>query len=237
MGKYLIPVLAFMIILGCKEQEPAPITIVDIGTLDRVGIARELNIINKYSPQVVAFDILFTRDSLEKDDELIEALSKTPNAVVAAALHRNHPEDVTRWDSLEQCHPKFNIADHGFSNLTITDDSVIVRELAMRQYYKRETELAFSYAVAGKYDQTKIKSEYKTGYTDFVFDNGTFDYRFKIISIKDLLEENFDKNDITGKIVLMGYVGNKDAFYLNNARTKKISGTEIQAGLIREILD
>lgn len=237
MGKYFISALAFMIILGCKEQEPAPITIVDIGTLDRVGIARELNIINKYSPRVVAFDILFTTDSLENDDELIEALSKTPNVVVAAALHGNHPEDITRWDSLEQCHPKFNIADHGFSNLTITDDSVIVRELAMRQHHKHQTERAFSYAVAAKYDQAKIKSEYKTGYADFVFENDSFDYKFKIISIKDLLEENFDKNDITGKIVLMGYVGNNEAFYLNNDRTKKISGTEIQACLIREILD
>lgn len=237
MGKYLIPVLALMIILSCKEHEPARITIVDIGTLDRAGIAKELNIINKYSPRVVGLDLLLTTDSLGKDDELIRAISNTRNVVMATALHENDPRYITRWDSLEQSHPKFSASDHGFANLTITNDSVIVRELAMRQYYRDATELAFSYAIAGKYDLATIKSAYRTGYTDFTFDKNTFGHYFKIISIEDLLEENFDKSDIIGKIVLMGYIGNKDAFYLNNARTKKISGTEIHACIIREILD
>ena len=234
----LVLLVGLIFSFGCTEKEPVIITIVDIGHLDRVGIAKELSIINKYSPRVVGLDFFLTTDSLEKDYQLMEAISKSSNLVQTTMLHNNDERDITRWDSLELCHEKFKVGSHGFSNLTITDDSVIVRELPMRQYHRDETEFAFSYMVASKYDFGKIKSKYKNEDKDFSFDKNSFGHYFKVISIKDLMAENFDKNDITDKIVLMGHISNtEDSFYLDDKRTKKISGTEIQASVIREIMD
>jgi CHASE2 domain-containing sensor protein len=238
MTKYLILFVGLIFTLGCTEKESVTITIVDIGHLDRVGIAKELRIINKYSPRVIGLDFLLTYDSLEKDNQLVDAISKANNLVITTMLHNNDPNDITKWDSLEQYHEKFKFNAHGFSNLTITDDSVIVHELPMRQYYRDEIEFAFSYMVANKYDSDKINSKYKNEDKDFSFDKGSFGHYFKVVSIKDLMMENFDKSDITDKIVLMGHISNtENSFYMDDKRTKKISGTEIQASVIREIMD
>jgi CHASE2 domain-containing sensor protein len=52
------------------------------------------------------------------------------------------------------------------------------------------------------------------------------------------MTENFDKKDLTDKIVLMGHVSDtEDTFYLDDKRTKRISGVEIHASIIMEILD
>lgn len=213
------------------------ITIVDIGYLDRTGIAKELRIINKYSPRVIGLDFYLSTDSLEKDYQLMEAISMTKNLVQITGLYNNDSEDITKWDSLEQYHKKFRFGTHGFSNITITDDSVIVQELAMRQYYRDETEFALSYQVAHAYDSNRIIPKYKKGYGDFSFSRKSFGSYFKVLSIEDIMTENFDERDLTDKIVLMGHISNLNSFYLDEKRTKRISGTEIQANIIREIID
>jgi len=223
--------------IGCKEKESI-ITIVDIGHFDRTGIAKELVIINDYSPKVVGLDFLLTADSLNKDIPLIDILSRMKNVVQASTLHNNDPMDVTKWDSLEGYHPKFRFAYSGFNNLTITDDSVIVRELPMQQKYRDETVFAFSYLVASQYNSNKINSKYKNDNKDYVFDETTIGHYFKVISKEDLMLGNFDKNDIMGKIVLLGVVSSKeDLFYLNEMKSDRISGVEFHASIIREILD
>lgn len=238
MTKYLILFGGLLFSLGCSQKESVTITIVDIGHLDRVGIARELSIINKYSPRVIGLDFLLTTDSLDKDIPLAEELSRTTKMIQATKLHNNDPIDITKWDSLEQYHPKFRFGNSGFTNMTITDDSVIVRELPMRQYYRDDTEFALSYLIASHYDSDKINSKYKNGDNDFSFDKGAFGRYFKVISVKDLLTENFDKKDLTDKIVLMGHVSDtEDSFYLDDSRTKRISGVEFHACIIKEILD
>jgi CHASE2 domain-containing sensor protein len=145
MTKYLILFGGLIFNLGRTQKESVTITIVDIGHLDRVGIAKELSIINKYSPRVIGLDFLLTTDSLDKDIPLTKELSRTTKMIQATKLHNNDPGDVTKWDSLEQYHPKFRFGNSGFSNMTITDDSVIVRELPMRQYYSGEAGIVDHY--------------------------------------------------------------------------------------------
>ena len=238
MTKYLTLLVGLISNLSCIEKESFPITIVDIGHLDRNGIAKQLSIINKYSPRVIGLNFLLTYDSLDKDIPLSNELSRTKNMIQATKLHNNDPFEITKWDSLEQYHPKFRFGKHGFSNMTITDDSVIVRELPMRQYYKNETEFAFSYLIAMQYNFDKVNYKYKNGDNDFSFSKNSFGRYFKVISVNDLLTENFDKKDLTDKIVLMGHVSDtEDSFYLDDKRTRRISGVEFQACLIKEILD
>ncbi|RAV98074.1 CHASE2 domain-containing protein [Pseudochryseolinea flava] len=237
MTKYLILFSGLIFSLGCKQKESI-ITIVDIGHLDRIGIAKELNIINKYSPRVIGLDFLLTTDSLDKDILLSEELSKTKNMVQACKLHDSNLMQTTRWDSLETYHQKFRYGKHGFSNITATKDCVLVRELPMRQYYRDDTEFAFSYLIASEYDSRKVKQQYKNGDNDFYFSKNSIERQFKIISVSDLMAENFDKMDLTDKIVLMGHVSDReDSFYIDDERTKRISGVEIHACIIEEVLD
>ncbi|NOS92959.1 MAG: CHASE2 domain-containing protein, partial [Cyclobacteriaceae bacterium] len=160
------------------------ITIVDIGYVDRTEIAKELRIVNKYKPKVIGLDFLLTADSLEKDIPLIEELAKTKNMVRAMVLHNNHPTHSTRWDSLEQFHAKFRFGKQGFSNMTITNDSIIVREMPMRQFIQENIQYAFSYQVASQFDYYKVKPKYEIGTRDFLFDESIFNYSFKLFQRK-----------------------------------------------------
>lgn len=237
MIKHLIIILGLISCLGCRDNNSI-ITIVDIGHLDRKGIAQELAIINKYSPKVIGLAFLLTTDSLLKDSSLSLALSKTRNLVESSTLHNNDEVMIHNWDSLEMYHIKFRFGNHGFSNITITDDSVIVAELPMRQYYQNEPIHAFSYMVAKMYNEELIGSRYRNYDQDIAFSRGTIGRHFKIISAKDLLAENFSRNDLADKIVLMGHAsGREDSFYLSRRTAERISGVEIQASFIMAILN
>jgi CHASE2 domain-containing sensor protein len=236
MWKYLLIIL-LLINLGCVVEKSF-ITIVDIGRLDRNGIAKELSIINKYSPKVIGLDFLLTTDSLEKDTSLSRILSQTKKMVQASTLHNNHPLLIARWGSLEMNHPKFRFGRHGFSNITITNDSVIVRELPMRQYYRTQPEFAFAYQVAIEYDSNRINPKYRNDDKDFAFEKNSFGRYFKVISVEDLMAAKFDKDDLIDKIVLVGHVSNtEDSFFLNENDTERIAGVEIQACIIKQILN
>ncbi len=236
MTRYLIIIIT-SISIGCGSRESI-ITIVDIGKSDRQGIAQILVATNKHSPKVVGLDFLLSTDSLDKDQQLVRILSEMKNVVEAAALHKNDSSMPDTWNSLERYHEKFRFGEYAFSNITITEDSVIVDELPMRQFYKNEPVYAFCYMVARMYDEKQIGRRYNNFEDDITFPRGTIDRHFKIIRAGDLLAGDFDPKDIDGKIVLMGYVGrDEDSLYLNRWKTKKISGVEIHASFVRAILD
>jgi CHASE2 domain-containing sensor protein len=235
--KKLLSIMCLVVAFGCVHDEESFITIVDIGHLDRGGLAKELVIINKYSPKVIGLDFLLTTDSLDKDIALVRAISEAGNLIQASRLHNNDPNEITRWDSLQLYHPKFRAGKHGYSNFT-ADDSVIFYELPVRQYYKAETELAFSYLVASEYNSDRINPLYKDDDRDFAFARSFLRRDFKIISINDLMTGNFDKKDIAGRIVLMGNVSDtEDSYYVDEGKSERIAGVEIHASIISQILD
>src|SRR5258705_6339437 len=104
MNKTFLILAGLIFRLSCKVKESA-ITIVDIGHLDRDGIAKQLNIINKYSPKVIALDFMLTTDSLDKDRLLVEAIARVKNLVQSSILH-NYNKTSDSWDSLEVYHSK-----------------------------------------------------------------------------------------------------------------------------------
>jgi CHASE2 domain-containing sensor protein len=235
MIKYVITIIGLISSLSCKENDSL-ITIVDIGHLDRVRIAKQLSIIKKYSPKVIGLDFLLTTDSLDKDILLAKEISKLKNIIQSSTLHE-FIEPLNYWDRLELYHPKFQNGKFGFSNITITDDSVFVPELPMRQYYKERTIHSLSYVIAE--NSFGVKTKYKQNDDkDFYFDRNLIGKHFKVISVEDLLTEMFNKNDLNDKIVLMGHVSdNENSFYLDKKRTKRVSGVEIQASIIRQLLE
>ena len=175
MTKYLVILVGLISSLSCKENDSV-ITIVDIGHLDRAGIARQLSIIKKYSPKVIGLDFLLTTDSLDKDILLANEISRPKNIIQSSILHE-FIEPLNYWDSLELYHVKFQNGNFGFSNITITDDSVFVPELPMRQYYKERTIHSLSYVIAE--NSFGVKTKYKQNDDkDFYFDRNSIGGRW-----------------------------------------------------------
>jgi hypothetical protein len=234
MFKYYL-IIILIIGFGCSIKESDTITIINIGHANRIGIANQLKIINQSSPRVIGLDILLVKDSLDIDVSLSNEIKRCKSLVVGFNLQNEFFNHM--WDSLEMNHPKFNHWVGGYLNLSTTDDDVLIKELPLRQYYKDSIVCAFSYTVAYLYDLSKVNSEYKKGFYYQSFSDNVFNRKFKVINANELLSNNFNKNDLKDKIVLMGYIGkDEDYYYLDEDKSIGINGVEVHASIIEQLL-
>lgn len=225
--------------LSCSPKEESYqgdlITIVDIGTNDRIELGKQLRVVNNNSPKIVGLDFFLVPDSLDKDTILVKELARVNNVIQVVSLH-NYDSLTNSWDSLEVSNSKFTVSNHGFANITTTDDSVFVRQLPLWQNYRKTLVPSFSYVIAQNY--SSVKPDYrKTGTEDIPFPLLRFRSGYKVIRIEDLMSGNFDKSDIQDKIVLMGFIGYGDDFYLHHDRRWKVNGVAIHAAIINEIME
>jgi hypothetical protein len=236
----------FVVILGLiccsppRSQSPFSetdrlVTIVDIGNSDRLELGRMVRAIKKHSPRTIGIDFFLERDSLDKDTILVKELSGSKNIVQIVGLYSTSGL-YNDFDSIRVSHQKFGITKHGFSGFTV-QDSIFIPELPMRQRYKSEDIYAFSYVVAEnsfgvsdkfkdhEYDEVPLRFHYYLG------------VKYNLIRNNDLLSGKFNKDDIAGKIVLMGYMRDNDDFYYTDMRrSMRINGVEIHAALIEELI-
>ena len=224
-----------IVVLGCKSPEGPSITIVDIGKNNRIELGRQLRIINKYSPKLIVLDFFLDNDSLSVDSILVKELAKSAPTVQATAVH-NFDEQLNSWDSLEVSHSKFKVTYKGYSNITV-DDSIFIPRLPMRQLFRDDTVLSLSYLAAK--NTYGVKKKYaESGTKDVPLLVERYRRRIKIIARESLSAGKFKEMDIRGKIVVMGYVGKlEDNFYLDKERSRRISGAEIQACIIQQVMD
>lgn len=234
--KIVLPFILTLFFVGFKKKDPI-ITIIDIGQLNRIELGKQLRIINKFSPKIVAMDFHLIPDSLDRDTVLVAELSKLKNSVQVVSLHE-YIEEPNLWRHIESSHTKFFVKDIGFSNLTATDDKVLAKELPMKQTtIFNESIYSFSYVVAK--NSFGVKSQFQnTGDKEIKLKLKRLGGNYKLITIHDLFSGNFKSDDINDKIVLLGYLGDKeDFFYLDKKKTKKINGVEVHAAIINEVID
>jgi CHASE2 domain-containing sensor protein len=232
---FSLVILGLVISLGCVSKRDPIITIVNIGHSNRIEIGRQLEIIKKYSPKIIALDFYLIPDSLDKDLILVKELEAIKNTVQIVGLHDLYEPDYI-WDSLEVSHPKFKIANHGFANLA-SQDSLLIKELPMRQSFDSNEIYSFSYVVAE--NSFGVKNKFKgTGENDLKFKMDGLGENYKLITADQLFSGQFNKEDLKDKIVIMGYIGEKeDILYLDKGKTKKINGVQVHAAIIDEIVD
>jgi hypothetical protein len=227
--------LLLVLIESCSTKEPV-ITIVDIGRNNRLGIGKELRIVRKHSPKLIGLDFYLDNDSSAIDSILVKELNESNNVVMVEGLHR-YLEEANTWDSLEVSNQKFNCKEQGFTNL-YSNDSVFTKTLSMNQLWRGELIPAFSCVVAKNTYGIKEKYRNKGLLNELDIDISGIGKNYRIITNKDLLSGNFKGDDLTGKIVLMGYIGGKeDVYYINKSKTRKLNGVEIHAELINELID
>jgi CHASE2 domain-containing sensor protein len=230
-----ILVILFAATLGCAKKGSL-ITIVDVGHNNRVEIGKQLRVINKYSPKLIALDFFLVPDSLEHDTILVKELNNAKMIIQGVGLHWSN----SRWygngrDSLDISNPKFNAAEFGFLNL-MGEDSVLVKELPMMQPFGTIPIYSFSYVIARNsygVDRQFIAKNYEPVKLELK----GLGRNYQFISRKDLAAGKFRSRDFKDKIVIMGYLGGKEDFlYLNKEKKQKVNGVEVHAAIIEEII-
>lgn len=195
-----------------KVQFDTNIVIVNVGTLNRSGIAEEINIINKNNPKVLGIDLFFRNpQSPERDSALSKALSKVNNLVLVSKVDYDEGKDV--YDSIETSNPLFNrYASNGYANV-ISDtgkDANFFR--TVRDFYPKvqvgDTNLiAFALKITQFYNPSALNRFLaRNNETEIInFQRNTNKYR--TIDIKELFEKQDSLQFIKDKIVLMGILG------------------------------
>jgi len=228
-------IVGLLVALGCIVKRDPVITIVNIGNSNRLEIGRQLAIIKKYSPKIIALDFYLVPDSLDKDTILVRELETIENTVQIVGLHDLYEPDYI-WDSLEVSHPKFRIANHGFVNFA-TEDSVLLKELPMTQSFNSKQIYCFGYVVAQ--NSFGVKNKFKgTGEKELKLNLDGLGKNYKLITTDELFSGKFKAQDLKDKIVIMGYLGEKeDYYYLDEEKTKRINGVEVHAAIVDELVN
>lgn len=238
--------------------------LVNIGNLDRRGIATQINILNQYEPKVIAIDARFFS---EKSDPvanfmLSNAIKNTENFVLGSelAMMSNGDASTNVWDTLLLPIKQFNEHAHtGFVN--IGDYEGPTDFATWRDIYPKDTikggitESCFAAKIAELYDPERGKAFFdRNNKIEDIYFKGNLEKYIKL-DVQDVF--NLPKDSITspqlikGKIVLMGYMGSgytdyhfdADRFYtpLNEKYMGRgfpdMYGVVVHANIISMILD
>jgi CHASE2 domain-containing sensor protein len=188
------------------------IVLVNIGRLNRAGIAEQIKIINRYKPKVIGIDAAFrTPKSLEGDTALAHAMASVENLVLVSGVHQFNKE-TNQYDTLETSHPMFNVhGDTGFANLIVESDDYYksCRSFSPKEKVRGHTELAFPVKVAQVYQPSIIKRflQRDNAY-EYINYRGNFTSgSFYAVDVTEVFDPEWDGSFLRDKIVLMGYMG------------------------------
>ena len=203
------------------------LVLVNIGDLDRAGIAEEIEIINKYNPKVIGIDAFFrnpkgrNQEGVDVDSALATAFSKVKNLVLVSKVNK-YNEVTGKHDTLELSNPMFmRYAMSGMSNMISEGYDVFktARTISPLEKVKDTSEIAFAVKLAGIYNPKAMKDFLARGKEiETINYQGNFDPKsdqksenaknvFTALDISDVFNENFNPDIIKGKIIVMGYMG------------------------------
>jgi CHASE2 domain-containing sensor protein len=207
-----------------KIKKDTNIVIINIGNLNRKEIAREINIINNYKPEVIGVDVTYPKVmGPELDDPLAETFSKVKNLVLASKLVSTGDND--EYNEIEKSIPLFTrYSQMGYVNF-ITSEFRTAREFTPRVYIDKNEELAFSVKVAQLYNPNSIKKFLaRNNESEMIFYERNLD-KYTVLDWDDVMKTNGEiasgatpdsdlsnqdsklSNLIKGKIVLFGFIG------------------------------
>jgi CHASE2 domain-containing sensor protein len=185
------------------------IVLVNISHLNRKGIARQIEIINKYKPLAIGVDAFFKDEkSPELDVPLIRSFANTKNLIMVSDLKETDNESEG-FDTLHTSHAKFiQFAETGFANFVIREgDFRTVRKFSSKEEVGEIIELSFPVKIS-----QLLYPEHTEKFLDRKNDLEIINFRRNIDKYITLdAMEVFDRKDelgfINGKVVLMGFLG------------------------------
>ncbi|HEY8937142.1 MAG TPA: CHASE2 domain-containing protein [Cyclobacteriaceae bacterium] len=244
------------------QYKPRPkadenIVIVNIGYRNRTELAEMLKVISINQPKVIGGDIFFDHEVDTVDVIGTNFLSNQVKALdnlVLASAYGGKTDDgtgiVARQSPMIREHVK-----EGIVNLNIaTDDPEYgtVRSFYPVTDINKVKHLSFGFLVASFLDSTVLKyaTEYEMMIRWYGYGNDNSDGMFKTFDSHQILNGEFEKKDIEGKIVLLGFMGETFGDYVPGdifftPLNKKIIGrslpdmygVEVHANVIKMIVD
>jgi CHASE2 domain-containing sensor protein len=187
------------------------VVLVNIGYLNRQGIADLLNIINANDPLVVGIDTFFPLPKEpELDSALAQALRNTKNLILVSEA--KHLDDDMVFDTVIYSHIMFTkYAKTGFANLVTDDNSGfrVVRSISPTEIIDDSLRLFFAVEVAKYLDSDKVKKFVarnndieSVNYKRNIYNGG-----YKALDINDVFNKQDELSFLKGKIVLLGFLG------------------------------
>ncbi|HEX8547440.1 MAG TPA: CHASE2 domain-containing protein [Cytophagaceae bacterium] len=197
------------------------ITVVNIGNLDREGIAEQINIINKYNPKVIGIDAFFRKPKSEQGDSALrKAFSEVKNLVLVSELIED--EGNSRIDTLKNSHPMFmQYAQTGFADMVTEGKDVFKtsRICIPKDIIDNSVVPSFPTKLAQIYNPAAANLYLNRNKdTEVINFRGNIDTRkegvsnnskgvFYVLDVRQVLDEEFDPSVIKDKIVIMGFLG------------------------------
>lgn len=247
--------LSDIVFTELRENPPArdDIVLVNIKHFDRGTIGKQIEAINEHNPAIVGIDAFFKeKKDFEKDFRLMLSLGATDSLVMVTKLLKPDKEGEC-FDSLQTSHPQFiENAQSGFANF-ITSPGVFktTREFAPHFCLQDTTDLSFTSKIAQMYDSDAFDYLMARGNKEETI-NWRGNYKkFYSIEGEDVFDEDFDLSFIEGKIVLLGFLGEReigepsleDTFFtpLNEVTGGRsvpdMFGVTVHANILSQILD
>jgi CHASE2 domain-containing sensor protein len=199
------------------------IVIVNIGNLNREGIAKQVEIIQQNDPAVIGIEAFFRKlDDPWQDSILAASLNKVENLVLVTKLNQyNAARGV--FDTLETSNPFFLAqASLGFANLITPakeqDNFKVCRSFSPVEWTREGKQELFALKLAEVYDQKAVnRFKQRKKAVEFInyggnivgvnSKNSEFTNKFTVLDWQDVFEGNFVPELLQDKIVILGYLG------------------------------
>ncbi len=221
------------------------IVIINIGHLDRQGIAALIEKTASMSPKVMGLDAYFEgpRDSV-KDAVLKEAFERTTNLVAASRIdwEENHGKGAFKEDFFQESYHQT-----GFVNV-IGEEEGTLRLFSPYEKVNDSVHYNFDAMLVKNYNQQAYEKlvRRKDHYEVINYSRKTNQYR--LLEPDDLFNNTVDESYIKGKIALLGYVDtsqddieDKKFTPMNNRIANKsvpdMNGIVVHANILSMILD
>jgi CHASE2 domain-containing sensor protein len=241
------------------------IVMVNIGSLPREGIARQIEIINQYEPAVIGLDVMLdAQKEWPEDSALTRVLSETSNIVIGEKLVGYIEETGEFAMTIKPEDHIVQAAKLGYVNLItnaeVQEDLKMCREFTPSEQVAGETRYAFPVRLAYAYDSTMTEkflarnNDIETvNYKGNIISFSTANYGMKYfaLDVYDVFDENFTADLFKDKIVIMCFMGEylgdtettEDFYftpmnenYVGKAKNDMFGGV-IHANIISQILD
>lgn len=197
--------------LRTDQKIDTNIVLVNIGHLSRSDIGKQIEIINRYEPKVIGIDAFFrSKKAFSEDLQLIMSLSQVKNLVLVSDLEKPN-SDFTCFDSLSTSHPQFNqFAMNGFADVITDNESFrTIRQFSPQFCFQDTTLFSFPVRLAQTFSPESVKKLMaRNNERESINWRGNFT-KFYSIDYPDLLNEDIDYSFLKGKIVIMGYMGER----------------------------
>lgn len=208
-----------------KENEDVEenIVLVNIGNLDRGGVAELVNTLNAFEPKVIGIDAFFRKPKEPQlDSALVQAFSRTKNLVLVSELIENHKTGSI--DSIKYSNKMFmQHAYPGFADMIAEGKHSLntARDCIPKEIKNGDTILSFPSKLVDIYAPEKL-NRYLARNHDVeainyegninVHDEGSTSNSKTVFTALDwyeVLDKQFTPETIKNKIVIMGFMGDE----------------------------